>query len=103
MPPSSAWPRPNPTRCTGSSSHPDDWQLLVVDLFLKEGSGLGVLRSCIGRASLQARVVLSNYINADIRARCMALAADAVFDKSRELEAFFDYCNRGERAHSRAG
>jgi DNA-binding NarL/FixJ family response regulator len=82
-------------------SHPDDWQLLVVDLFLKEGSGLGVLRSCMSRPHSKRAVVLSNYINADIRARCMALGADAVFDKSRELEAFFDYCNDGKRAHSR--
>ena len=75
------------------SSHPDDWQLLIVDLFLKEGSGLGVLRSCMNRPASKRAVVLSNYINADIRARCMALGADAVFDKSRELEAFFEYCN----------
>ena len=25
------------------AAHPRDWQLLIVDLFLKEGSGLGVL------------------------------------------------------------
>jgi hypothetical protein len=43
-------------------------------------------------------VVLSNYVNADIRARCTALGADAVFDKSRELEAFFDYCNDASRS-----
>ena len=28
------------------AAHPDDWQLLIVDLFLKEGSGLGVLAGC---------------------------------------------------------
>ena len=72
-----------------------------MDLFLKEGSGLGVLRSCMSRPRSKRAVVLSNYVNADIRARCMALGADAVFDKSRELEAFFDYCNDGKRAHSR--
>ncbi|MDM0103647.1 response regulator [Variovorax sp. J22R24] len=83
------------------NSRPDDWQLLVVDLFLKEGSGLGVLRNCMNRPASKRAVVLSNYINADIRARCMALGADAVFDKSRELEAFFDYCNDGKRAHPR--
>jgi len=81
-------------------SHPDDWQLLVVDLFLKEGSGLGVLRSCMSRPHSKRAVVLRNYINADIRACCMALGADAVFDKSRELEAFFDYCNDDKHAHS---
>jgi ActR/RegA family two-component response regulator len=28
----------------------DAWQLMVVDLFLKEGSGLGVVRACRMRA-----------------------------------------------------
>ena len=46
----------------------------------------------------QRAVVLSNYVSADIRARCMALGADAVFDKSSDLEAFFDYCTHGRRA-----
>ncbi|MBT2299914.1 response regulator [Variovorax paradoxus] len=80
------------------ASHASEWQLLIVDLFLKEGSGLGVLRNCRGRTPVQRAVVLSNYVNADIRARCMALGADAVFDKSKELEAFFDYCNDAGRA-----
>lgn len=80
------------------ASHTDEWQMVVVDVFLKEGSGLGVLRTCRQRSPAQRAVVLSNYVNADIRARCTALGADAVFDKSRELEAFFDYCNDASRA-----
>lgn len=75
-------------------AHVDDWQLLIVDLFLKEGSGLGVLRNCVKRTPTQRAVVLSNYINPDLRARCTALGADAVFDKSKELEGFFEYCTR---------
>jgi len=75
------------------ASHPHDWQLLIVDLFLKEGSGLGVLSGCKVRGPGQRVVVLSNYVTADIRARCEALGADAVFDKSRDLDAFIDYCN----------
>jgi DNA-binding NarL/FixJ family response regulator len=82
---------------TWLSSHAGDWQLVVVDVFLKQGSGLGVLRTCRHRKPSQRAVVLSNYVNADIRARCKALGADAVFDKSRELEAFFDYCNDASR------
>ncbi|RZL61109.1 MAG: response regulator [Variovorax sp.] len=75
------------------AAHPDSWHLLIVDLFLKEGSGLGVLASARQRHPTQRVVVLSNYVTADIRARCAALGADAVFDKSRELDAFIDYCN----------
>lgn len=85
------------------AAHPEDWQLVVVDLFLREGSGLGVLRSCTNRKASQRAVVLSNYINADIRARCLALKADAVFDKSKELDAFFDYCNDSTRPEAKAG
>jgi DNA-binding NarL/FixJ family response regulator len=80
------------------ASHANEWRLLIVDLFLKEGSGLGVLRRCRERNPAQRAVVLSNYVNADIRARCMALGADAVFDKSKELDDFFDYCNELSRS-----
>ncbi|MDB5964420.1 MAG: hypothetical protein JWQ72_920, partial [Polaromonas sp.] len=30
-----------------------EWKLAIVDLFLKQGSGLGVLNSCRGRRSTQ--------------------------------------------------
>ncbi|KAF1057278.1 MAG: hypothetical protein GAK39_06283 [Variovorax sp.] len=66
-------------------AHPAEWQLLIVDLFLKEGSGLGVLAGCKERLPGQRAVVLSNYVTADIRARCETLGADAVFDKSSRV------------------
>jgi DNA-binding NarL/FixJ family response regulator len=75
------------------AAHPHEWQLLIVDLFLKEGSGLGVLAGCKTRSAGQRVVVLSNYVTEDIRTRCEALGADAVFDKSRDLDAFIEYCN----------
>ena len=74
------------------SVHDSDWQLAIVDLFLKEGSGLGVLKGCQNRRDHQRVVVLSNYATDDIRRRCVALGADAVFDKSNELELLFDFC-----------
>ncbi|MDM0072040.1 response regulator [Variovorax sp. J31P207] len=80
------------------AAHADEWQLLIVDLFLKQGSGLGVLKACLNRPAAQRAVVLSNFVSADIRARCMALGADAVFDKSRDLEAFFEYCTPSDAA-----
>lgn len=70
----------------------DAWQLAIVDLFLKEGSGLTVLRACQSRATHKRVVVLTNYLNASIRQECLLLGADAVFDKSSEIEAFFDHC-----------
>ena len=70
----------------------EDWQLIVVDLFLAGGSGLDVLEAVRHRRTGQSVFVLSNYATADMRRRCLALGADAVFDKSTELDAFFERC-----------
>ena len=72
--------------------HPKAWDLAIVDLFLKKGSGLGVLAACRGRQPNQKMVVLSNYATADIRQRCAQLGVDAVFDKSNEIDALVDFC-----------
>ena len=59
----------------------------------RKASGLGVLRDCQNRQKHQRVVVLTNYATDDMRERCMALGADAVFDKSNEIDAFIEYCN----------
>ena len=69
-----------------------DWHLAIVDLFLKQGSGLGVLAACRQRAPFQKVVILTNYATPEIRMQSAALGADAVFDKSTELEGLLDYC-----------
>ena len=69
-----------------------DWDLAIVDLFLKQGSGLGVLSACRQRGPNRKVVVLSNYATVDIRKRCAQLGVDAVFDKSNEIDALVDYC-----------
>ena len=72
--------------------NPQAWSLAIVDLFLKQGSGLGVLAACRNRKPTQKVVVLSNYATVDIRQRCAQLGVDAVFDKSNEIDALIDYC-----------
>ena len=79
--------------CSWLEQHPREWDLLVVDLFLEQGNGLGVLRKCLQRSAIQKVVVLSNYATDDIRNRCLACGADAIFDKSTELDLFIDYCS----------
>ena len=74
------------------AQHDSQWDLTIVDLFLKQGSGLGVLEACRGRPAGQRVVVLSNYATADMRKRCAQLGADAVFDKSNEIDALVEYC-----------
>jgi two-component system OmpR family response regulator len=69
-----------------------EWDLMIVDLFLKQGSGLGVLEACRQRNDGQRVIVLSNYATPDMRKRCADLGADVVFDKSREIDALVDYC-----------
>lgn len=70
------------------------WDIAIVDLFLRQGSGLGVLTACQQRQAHQRMVVLSNYATADVRARCAQLGVDAVFDKSNEIDALVDYCTQ---------
>ncbi|RYF68628.1 MAG: response regulator [Comamonadaceae bacterium] len=74
------------------AGHPGAWHLTIVDLFLKQGSGLGVLQACASRTAQQKVVVLTNYATPDIRKRCLELGADAVFDKSNEIDGLVDYC-----------
>jgi two-component system, OmpR family, response regulator len=68
------------------------WDLAIVDLFLKQGSGLNILEACRARRPGQKMIVLSNHATNDVRWRCAQLGADAVFDKSTEIEALVDYC-----------
>ena len=71
-----------------------DFDLMIIDIFLKSGSGLGVLRAAQEAGVKARRVVLTNYATPDIRKRCAVLGADRVFDKSSELEDLIEYCSR---------
>ena len=76
--------------------------LVIVDLFLKRGSGLGVLRAARSLPQRPRMVVLSNYASPEMRRECLALGADRVFDKSNEIDALVQYCAElasGDRAH----
>jgi DNA-binding NarL/FixJ family response regulator len=72
----------------------NELDLVIVDIFLTTGSGLGVLRSARDLKLTARRVVLSNYATADMRQRCLAMGADQVFDKSSELEELIAYCEK---------
>jgi two-component system OmpR family response regulator len=70
----------------------DRWDLVIVDLFLKQGSGIHLAQRIHRERPNQKIVVFSNYINASVRKRCAQLGVDAVFDKSTEIDALIDYC-----------
>ena len=72
--------------------HTGEWDVVIVDLFLKQGSGIH-LAQCIQRQRPNQKIVVfSNYINASVRKRCAQIGVDAVFDKSTEIDALVDYC-----------
>lgn len=66
--------------------------LVIVDIFLKAGSGLGVLRRSHRMAHGRPFVVLSDFASADLRRKCAALGADQVFDKTTEIDSLLAYC-----------
>jgi DNA-binding NarL/FixJ family response regulator len=74
------------------NGHEGQWDLAIVDLFLKKGSGLRVLEACRRRGALQKMVVFTNYATREMRARCAQLGVDAVFDKSTEIDNLLAYC-----------
>jgi DNA-binding NarL/FixJ family response regulator len=75
-------------------AHPDGWDLAVVDLFLAQGHGFEVLRRCRERRADQKAVVLSNYTRDPVRQYAREAGADAVFDKSLEMDALVEYLVR---------
>ncbi|KQW54152.1 response regulator [Variovorax sp. Root411] len=72
-------------------SHDRHWDVAVVDLFLREGSGLNVVDRCRARAPNQRVVIFSNYATEEIRCRALQHGADAVFDKSTEIDSLLDF------------
>ena len=74
------------------AQHPEEWDLVIVDLFLKQGSGIHLAQLIQRARPTQKIIVFSNYINASVRKRCAQLGVDAVFDKSTEIDSLVDYC-----------
>jgi DNA-binding NarL/FixJ family response regulator len=68
-------------------------ELVIVDIFLKTGSGLGVLRALQDHLPRRTLVVLSNYTTPEMRRKCLALGADRVFDKSYDIDVLIAYCS----------
>jgi DNA-binding NarL/FixJ family response regulator len=76
------------------SSQTNNCDLMIVDVFLAQGSGLGVLKAAREHEKPTKLVVLSNYATSDMRRKCLELGADRVFDKSNEIDALMAYCMR---------
>ncbi|MES2979816.1 MAG: response regulator [Pseudomonadota bacterium] len=72
------------------TDHPESWDVLICDLWLSDGSGLGVIEH-VRPSEGQRIVVLSNHVTPFIRERCKERRVAAVFDKSQEVDNFFTY------------
>ena len=70
--------------------------LVLIDIFLKTGSGLGVLKGL--RYAGMHRMVFSNHATPEMRDKCEELGAERVFDKSNEIDEMLAYCNRLARS-----
>ena len=67
--------------------------LMIIDIFLKAGTGIGVLKRARQHWPMAKLVVLTNYCTAEMRRHCVSLGADQVFDKSCELDDLIFYCS----------
>ncbi len=76
------------------SDSPDGWDVAIVDVFLKRGSGLPVVSACARRHPNQRVLVLSNYATPEVRAQALHLGVNRVFDKSQDVDALVDYCRQ---------
>ena len=68
--------------------------LAIVDLKLKGGSGIGVLRALSRHPDRFGRpraVVFSNHGQALVRERCQALGVERFFDKATEIDELLAY------------
>lgn len=74
------------------AAHGAACDLLILDLQLRRGRGMPLIAVGL-RAGLQV-AVFSNHADPATRRRCLALGADAVFDKSREIDALVHWCSR---------
>ncbi|HEY9097408.1 MAG TPA: response regulator [Thiobacillus sp.] len=68
--------------------------LVVIDIELKQGSGIGVLdalQTDSGQYGSPRKVVLTNFAHQSMRQRCEHFGMDAFFDKSLDVSQLMDY------------
>lgn len=75
--------------------------LTIVDLELKSGSGIGVLRALRDEPSRfhsTWAVVLTTHSHRSVRQCCEQLGARAFFDKAMQMDELIDYVQAAQRA-----
>lgn len=72
--------------------NPNKWDLAIIDLILKEGTGMGVVKEARKRSSTAEVVVFSDFATSGIQAHCLKLGANAVYDKSSGPQELIAHC-----------
>ena len=73
--------------------NPDNWDIALVDLFLHEGTGAGVVQQVRNRRPNQTVFVMTNHISDDaLLHSCKLMGADAVYHKGTELDDMVANC-----------
>jgi DNA-binding NarL/FixJ family response regulator len=73
----------------------EQWDVVLVDLFLGEGSGVGVIEHCQDRNSAQNIFVMTNHANdASLLQHCKRLGADAVYNKATQIDHLVAHCTQ---------
>lgn len=78
--------------------------LVIVDLELTGGSGIGVLSALQrepGKYGTPKAVVFTNHVSTILRRRCEALGIDGFFDKSYQLDKLIDFIQAERDAMTR--
>jgi DNA-binding NarL/FixJ family response regulator len=60
--------------------------VVVLDIKLRQGTGIGVLEDVKRRSPRTTTIMLTNYANPEFRRCCVSLGADYFFDKTVEFE-----------------
>jgi DNA-binding NarL/FixJ family response regulator len=71
--------------------HADEWDLVIADLVLDQGTGFGVVKKCRQRPPGRKVLVFSDYVSPGIHRHCLAIGADAALLKS-DMPGFLDFC-----------
>lgn len=66
--------------------------VVIIDLFIENGSGVSVLSAIKAKRLPVRTVVLSNYSHGEMERRCVELGADRVFDKSSQIDELIEFC-----------
>ncbi|MES2070534.1 MAG: response regulator [Pseudomonadota bacterium] len=69
-----------------------EWDVAIVDIGLREGNGLAVLAGLKSDAKAYGRrLVFTSNPSLALKARTMALGAEAFFDKSRDMDVLVNH------------